>query len=455
MRPQTLIRRQCRRIGREALDLDPVCGPLREERVDEVTAMKRRPISDGHQVVEDLAPPVLQKSDDVCGLDRLLLALERLFALRRASTDGREVMAGPPLLRNGGVAGGAMPLIPPAGALNPLADGGLADLQGFGDLALGPAFLLELPGLETSGGFPDFGSMVHARQCSTEPPELKFLIHGSVSEHPMARRVKPQQAENHERWLVSYADFITLLFAFFVVMYGISAVDAKKMKQVAQSFQQAFNVVGTGGIGTIPIIEADFSHSFSELPSVQSDPSFGLHRMIQREQEELHNLEQTIQDALEAPTANAKLVEMVHVYVDEQGLIISLSAKYFFDSGRSVLRSEVLPIIEQIATILKPLDREIRIEGHTDDVPIQTTAYPSNWELSAARSTYVIKYLMEKFGFSPQRLSAVGYGEFRPIASNATEDGRARNRRVDIVVLARKIIPHLSIPQIAPVDSQQ
>jgi chemotaxis protein MotB len=270
----------------------------------------------------------------------------------------------------------------------------------------------------------------------------------------MARRVKPQHAENHERWLVSYADFITLLFAFFVVMYGISAVDAKKMKQVSQSFQQAFNVVGTGGIGTIPIIEADFSNSLLDISSVQLNPSAGIHSMIQREQEELQNLEKMIHGAIEINEENTKLIEMVHVYIDEQGLIISLSAKYFFDSGRAVLRSEVLPIIEQIAAILKTLDREIRIEGHTDDVPIQTTAYPSNWELSAARSTYVIKYLMEKFGFSPQRLSAVGYGEFRPIASNATEDGKARNRRVDIVVLARKIISHLPIPQIDPVDSQ-
>jgi chemotaxis protein MotB len=271
----------------------------------------------------------------------------------------------------------------------------------------------------------------------------------------MARRVKPQHTANHERWLVSYADFITLLFAFFVVMYGMATVDAKKMKQVAQSFQQAFNVTGSGGVGTLPVIEADFAPSLSERPAVQLEPSLGLFMMLQREQEELRNLEQAIQGTLQAATAHAKLVEMVQVYLDEQGLVISLSAKYFFDSGKAALRPEVLPIIEQIAGLLKPLDRELRIEGHTDDVPIQTAIYPSNWELSAARATYVIKYLTEKLGFSPQRLSAVGYGEFRPIASNATEEGRARNRRVDIVVLARQIFPHLPLPQIAPVDGQQ
>jgi chemotaxis protein MotB len=259
----------------------------------------------------------------------------------------------------------------------------------------------------------------------------------------MARRTKQEHAANHERWLVSYADFITLLFAFFVVMYGMSAVDAKKMQRVAQSFQQAFNVIGTGGLGTIPIIEADFAHDLSELPSLHADSGSGLGLGLQREHTELQVLERTIHETLQAHTSNAKLVEMVHVYRDEHGLVISLSAKYFFDSGKAILRSEVLPIIDQIASILKPLEREIRIEGHTDDVPIQTAAYPSNWELSAARATYVIKYLVEKFGFSPKLLSVVGYGEFRPIASNITEEGRARNRRVDIVVLSRKILPRL------------
>jgi chemotaxis protein MotB len=177
--------------------------------------------------------------------------------------------------------------------------------------------------------------------------------------------------------------------------------------------------------------------------------------MLKQEEQELHKLEQTIRGALKSSTTYTELIEMVHVYLDEQGLVISLSAKYFFDSGKAILRPEVFPIIEQIASILKPLDREIRIEGHTDDVPIQTAAYPSNWELSAARATYVIKYLTERFSFSPQRLSAVGYGEFRPIATNVTEEGRARNRRVDIVVLSRKIIhPHVPILQIAPADGK-
>jgi chemotaxis protein MotB len=258
----------------------------------------------------------------------------------------------------------------------------------------------------------------------------------------MAKRRAKAHAENHERWLVSYADFITLLFAFFVVMYGMSAVDAKKMKQVAQSFQQAFNVVGTGGIGMIPTLEANFAQHLTEFTSVISESSPGSSNLVQQEQTVLQALGQTVQEALQHSADGKKLIEMVQIYIDEHGLVISLAAKYFFDSGKAVLRPEVLPIVDEIAGILKPLDREIRIEGHTDDVPIQTAWYPSNWELSAARATYVIKYLVEKFRFPPQRLSAVGYGEFRPITSNATDEGRARNRRVDIVVLSRKIVSY-------------
>ena len=122
---------------------------------------------------------------------------------------------------------------------------------------------------------------------------------------------------------------------------------------------------------------------------------------------------------------------------------MSLSAKYFFDSGKAALYPEVLPVIDEIVRVLKPLDREIRVEGHTDDVPIETALFPSNWELSTARATYVIKYLVSKFGFPPNRLSAAGYGEFRPVAPNSTSDGRARNRRVEIVALARTLTSHL------------
>jgi chemotaxis protein MotB len=268
----------------------------------------------------------------------------------------------------------------------------------------------------------------------------------------MTKRRTKAHTENHERWLVSYADFITLLFAFFVVLYGMSAVDAKKMKQVAASFQQAFNIIETGSFGTIPAIEVEFTHGLSEVLSMPSDPAVGLNGIFQKEREELQNLEQTIHAALQASSLDAPLIEMVHVYIDEKGLVISLSAKYFFDSGKATLRPEVLPIIDQIAGVLQPLKREIRIEGHTDDMPIQTTIYPSNWELSAARATYVIKYLVDKFGFAPQRLSAVGYGEFRPLASNATEAGRARNRRVDIVVLSRRLLPHHPADQFDPAE---
>jgi chemotaxis protein MotB len=271
----------------------------------------------------------------------------------------------------------------------------------------------------------------------------------------MAKRRTKEHAENHERWLVSYADFITLLFAFFVVMYGMSAIDAKKMKQVAQSFQQAFNPASPSGIATIPVIEAQFAQNLVELSPALPELSSGLTTILQQERTELQGLERSVQEALQRSVEETKFLDMVHLYIDEHGLVISLSAKYLFDSGKAVLRPEVLPLIDQIATILKPIDREIRIEGHTDDVPIQTMPYPSNWELSAARAAHVVKYLVDKFKLPPTRLSAVGYGEFRPIASNLTDDGRAHNRRVDIVVLSRKLVPHLSSHQMSSIAAQE
>jgi chemotaxis protein MotB len=260
----------------------------------------------------------------------------------------------------------------------------------------------------------------------------------------MIQHRKKESHENHERWLVSYADFITLLFAFFVVMYGMSAVDAKKMKQVAFSFQQAFSVTGNAALDSIPVIDAKLAQSIVNSPLVLPELSPITNGLVQKEQVELQRIEQDIHEVLQKSSDSKHLLQMVNLYVDEYGLVISLSAKYFFDSGKAVLRSEVFPIIDQIAHIIQPLDREIRIEGHTDDVPIQTPSYPSNWELSAARATHVIKYLLEKFNFPPQRLSAAGYAEFRPIALNSTEDGRARNRRVDIVLLSRKIVSPIS-----------
>lgn len=260
---------------------------------------------------------------------------------------------------------------------------------------------------------------------------------------------------NHERWLVSYADFITLLFAVFVVMFASSYVDIQKMKQVAQSIRSGFNKASipgsvplTGGIGSIPIIEGDFTQGLIDLAPA-------LNELFVREQTELQRVAETIQDAIERSTEAKIAVDMVRFHVNEQGLVISLSAKYFFDPGKAVLHPEVLPIIDQIALVLKPMDREIRIEGHTDDVPIQTAIYPSNWELSAARATHVIKYLVDKFGLPTSRMSAVGYGEFRPVAVNTTVDGRARNRRVDIVALRRTITPRLISNAISAAAIQQ
>ena len=262
----------------------------------------------------------------------------------------------------------------------------------------------------------------------------------------MIRRKRPAHA-NHERWLVSYADFITLLFAFFVVLYASAQVDQRKVGRLALAIQVAFQELGVFPASTtkVPInmnepmpfstVQAiENAKHTAELGRVASSASDSL--SAASEEANLNTLQTELQEALQHEIS----VHAVALHRETEGLVISLREFGFFDSGSASLRPEALPALDRIASILSVRTCRLRIEGHTDNVPIHTAKMASNWELSTARSTELVRLLIVRYRFSPDRLSAAGYAEYHPIASNETAAGRAQNRRVDVVILTEHIV---------------
>lgn len=261
----------------------------------------------------------------------------------------------------------------------------------------------------------------------------------------MNRRRGTRGHANHERWLVSYADFITLLFAFFVVLYASAQVDKRKIGRLAMAIQVAFQQLGVfpGSAGqnsqlpinpplpsdAAPIIEQELElHRPAALAQDQSDSD--------PNDPDLSVLQNELQQALEKEIAT----HAVALHRETDGLVISLREFGFFDSGSVAIKPEALPALDRIAAILAQRTCRLRIEGHTDNVPIHTAQITSNWELSTARATELVRLLIQRYSFPPERLSASGYAQYHPIASNTTPQGRAQNRRVDLVVLSEHLI---------------
>ena len=223
------------------------------------------------------------------------------------------------------------------------------------------------------------------------------------------------------RWLLTYADMITLLMAFFIMMYSMSVISLDKFDAAASSLRAEFG---------------------PPVPNAKRSGGAGLLPGVGRRQEEMWApLEEDIQavvDQLDEYVAERDLAELVTTRQEQRGLVISVvSDNLLFPVGQAELRAPALSILDEIAGLLKELPNEIVVEGHTCTLPIRTALYPSNWELSAARACRVVRHLTERQGVPATRLAATGYGDSRPVASNETEEGRVRNRRVDIVIVAR------------------
>lgn len=228
----------------------------------------------------------------------------------------------------------------------------------------------------------------------------------------MRRRRRRSHGEvvSHERWLISYADFITLLFAFFVTMYAISTVDQRKLEKAVAAFQQAFAQAAPTDAGLQALLPE--VHDVTEPTGALADVRERLARRLARLGE-----------------------HRVELSVDHRGLVITVREAVSFETGSAELDEQARRVFHEIGVSLIDIAHAIRVEGHTDDVPIHNARFRSNWELSTARATTVVAFLIEQVGISPDRLSAAGYGEFRPRVPNDSEENRARNRRVDIVVL--------------------
>ncbi len=231
----------------------------------------------------------------------------------------------------------------------------------------------------------------------------------------------PRSRVSHDRWLVSYADFITLLFAFFVVLFAFARADQKKQTQVAQAVSKALN--SAGGSSTP---DAESSTQQAKASSEELLTPMQVKYDLGRVQ---HDLSLALAQQISQKT--------VAMEMGRDGLVISLREAGFFDSGSATPKPEALPTLRAIAERLGVTPYDLRIEGHTDNVPIHTAQFDSNWELSSGRATHIARIFLEMKAIPPDRLSAAGFAEFHPVASNDTAEGRAQNRRVDLVVLPR------------------
>ncbi len=256
----------------------------------------------------------------------------------------------------------------------------------------------------------------------------------------MRRKSKHGQHENHERWLVSYADFITLLFAFFVVMFASSNADKGKAQQVSESVRKALeddrlsaalaNILGGArgmrergnammqGPGGI-----EKKGNENKAPGTQLDLVPSLQVLTKELQKEIES-------------------GKMQVELTARGLVVSMREAAFFPSGEDTISPDTYPTIQKVATVILQLPNPVRLEGHTDSVPIHNSRFRSNWELSAARGIAMLNLLEVRFKVPRSRLAVAGYAENAPVDSNDTDQGRAHNRRVDIVVLTAAAMEH-------------
>jgi len=233
----------------------------------------------------------------------------------------------------------------------------------------------------------------------------------SVAFEPIGNEPRKERTTS---WLLTFSDMMTLLLAFFVLLFSFSKVDAVKYKKIADSLRKA---IGKQNV----VLE-------SHEPDASSEPSLEEYdRLLDREMRKMKaQIEALVQEYL--------LNEYIQVEVGEQGVVVRISNMFLFDIGRAEINETALPVVAKLCDLLKRFPQyKVRVEGHTDDFPIHTERYPSNWELSTARASRIVRYFIES-GIDPKRLSAEGFAFYHPIESNETPEGRAKNRRVDIVI---------------------
>lgn len=244
----------------------------------------------------------------------------------------------------------------------------------------------------------------------------------------MARRRHEEEHENHERWLVSYADFITLLFAFFVVMYAISSVNEGKYRVLSDALNSAFRDIPGTTAGAMQVLNTTQNSQMITPPQIRpSNPK--VEEEKRRNKEKMRNMAQQLMAALNP------LVKSGQVRVTENalGITLDIDASVLFEPGQATLDEKAVVVLANVGKILAGSDFPITVEGHTDNLPISNTLFPSNWELSVVRASSVVRLFIEN-GVEARLLTATGYADQRPVAGNDTPEGRQRNRRVAVTI---------------------
>jgi len=231
----------------------------------------------------------------------------------------------------------------------------------------------------------------------------------------MARkRAEDEPKPGAPEWMATYGDMVTLLLCFFVLLFSFATLDVQKFKAVSQSLSGALGVLDSGmTVNMEPLVNTFPSDSPTE------------------EKEEFQKLYEEMSEYVEENNLQAS----VTLRLDERGLLVRFMDDVLFDSGKADLTTKAREIINKVAEIIRVNDKNVRVEGHTDNIPISTSRFPSNWELSTTRAVNVVKYLIEENGIEARRLSASGYADQHPVDDNGTKEGRQKNRRVDMVIL--------------------
>jgi Flagellar motor protein len=267
------------------------------------------------------------------------------------------------------------------------------------------------------------------------------------------KREHEAEKENGERWLLTYSDLITLLMIFFVVLYSMSKVDAQKFQAVAESLSKALGggtpskvELSTSPVGP-SLFQTGTPSSTATVPgkgknpnnTTNTDPATNNANNTpgQGNTEEEKMSIDNIKAKLDKFAVDNGIQSTLVTSIEERGLVVSIQETLLFESGSATITAQARSILEKVSTVLASAPNQIKVEGHTDNLPINTSQFPSNWELSVIRATNVVQILQHD-GITPDRLSATGYGEYRPIASNDTDAGRSKNRRIDLIILRSK-----------------
>jgi chemotaxis protein MotB len=231
----------------------------------------------------------------------------------------------------------------------------------------------------------------------------------------LKRRKSEEDKENLERWLLTYADLITLLLAFFVMLYVFSKQDARKYDAMTMQLKAIFS----GGAGIVKEGGRTGSQTVESFAPGRSN----------------EEIRKQLDEQIKSLAGPDGAQNNISVITDERGIVIRIMDKAFYDPGKADLKEKAKETLDKIVPVIKTLPNDIRIEGHTDNVPINTAEFKSNWELSVRRATEVVRYLIENGGIKPERISAAGYAEYRPMAPNDSDANRSLNRRIEIIVV--------------------